>query len=95
MERSLVLPTVKPEADQLEYRQGIIQSETHTVHQFGQVAEIEVRVNVRILKVLHHDKSNHVKEPAKRPVGGAGPYADQTETDLQQRAYGTSQHDSV
>lgn len=66
--RDLVLPTIVPQTDQLKYRQGVVQSETQAVHQIGQVAELEVRVDVGILKVLHHDQGRHVKEPAERPV---------------------------
>jgi len=42
----LILPAVKPEADQLQDRQGVIQSETQTVHQFSQIAEIQMRVDI-------------------------------------------------
>lgn len=66
--RSLILPAIKPEAEQLQYRQGVIQSESQTVHQLGQIAEIEVRVDVGVLKILHRNEGYHVKKPAKRPV---------------------------
>lgn len=51
-----------------------------------------MRVDVRVLKVLHRYEGHHVKEPAERPVRGTGPHADRAETDSQQRAYGTRQH---
>jgi len=51
-----------------------------------------MRVDIRILKVLHRGEGHHVRKPAERPVRGAGPYADPTETNLQQRTYGTRQH---
>lgn len=92
MPNDLVLPAIKPEADQLQNRQSVIQSEAQTVHQFGQIAEVQMRVDVRVLKILHRYEGRHVKEPAERPVREAGPHADRTETDSQQRAYSTRQH---
>jgi len=51
-----------------------------------------MRVDIRILKVLHHYKGRDIKKPAECPVRSIGPHTDPTETDLQQRTYGTHQH---
>lgn len=72
------LPPIEPKIDQLEERQTIAERDAQAVYGVGEVADVEVREYVRILKVLHHRDRHNVGPPIDIRISTTWPHPDKT-----------------
>lgn len=72
------LPTIEPEIDQFEKRQAITQRDAQTVYENREIADVEMRQDVRILEILHHRHRRDISPPINVRVHAMWPHADKT-----------------
>jgi len=75
---SVILPTIEPEIDQFEKRQAVAQCDAQAVYKNREIVDIEVRQDIRILKVLHYRHRYDVSPPVDIRVYATRPHSDKT-----------------